>query len=106
MAATFPWRPGCWRRLAASPGYPAGSELRRLPALLAQAGLLLVRDERRRFGCRLGGRAGAAEFLSSLYLPGLPAARSRLAGAYLRLLARLGAELPVPLRRIIAVKPA
>jgi len=97
---------GLLAALGRSPGYPAGSELRRLPAHLAQAGLRLVSDERRRFGYRLGGRAGAAEFLSSLYLPGLPAARFRLAGAYLRLLARVGAELPVPLRRIIAVRPA
>jgi SAM-dependent methyltransferase len=38
-------------------------------------------------------------------LPGLPEGRRRLAGAYLRLLARFGTELPVPLRRIVAVKP-
>jgi SAM-dependent methyltransferase len=97
---------GLLAALGRSPGYPAGSELRRLPAHLAQAGLRLIRDERRRFGYRLHDRAGAAGFLFSLYLPGLPAARWPIAGAYLRSLARLGAELPVPLRRIVAVRPA
>jgi hypothetical protein len=81
-------------------------EMRRLAAHLAQAGLRLVQDERHRFGYRLDGHSSAAEFLSSLYFPGLPAARYRLAGTYLRLLAGLGAEMPVPLRRIVAERPA
>ena len=97
---------GLLAALGRSPGYPAGREMRRLAAHLVQAGLRLVQDERRRFGYRLDGRSSAAEFLSSLYLPGLPAARYRLAGTYLRLLAGLGAEMPVPLRRIVAERPA
>ena len=51
----------------------------------------------------LAGRAGADAFLSSLYLPGLRAARYRIAAAYLRLLARSGGEVPIPLRRITGV---
>jgi SAM-dependent methyltransferase len=96
---------GLLAALGRRPAYPAGRELGRLPAHLAQAGLRLAGDERRRFGYRLRNAAGAAQFLSSLYLPGLPEGRRRLAGAYLRLLARFGTELPVPLRRIVAVKP-
>jgi SAM-dependent methyltransferase len=97
---------GLLAALGRSPGYPAGREMRRLAAHLAQAGLRLVHDERRCFGYRLDGHSSAAEFLSSLYLPGLPAARYRLTGTYLRLLAGPGAQMPVPLRRIVAERPA
>jgi SAM-dependent methyltransferase len=96
---------GLLAALGRRPGYPAGRELGRLPAHLAQAGLRLAADERRRFGYRLRDAASAAQFLSSLYLPGFPEGRRWRAGACLRLLARFGTELPVPLRRIIAVKP-
>jgi hypothetical protein len=59
-------------------------------------------DTRRRFGYRLRGPADASWLLSSLYLPGTPAARHRIARGYLRFLALLRCEMPVPLRRIIA----
>jgi SAM-dependent methyltransferase len=97
---------GLLAALGRSPGYPADREMRRLAAYLTQAGLRLVHDERRCFGYRLDGHSSAAEFLSSLYLPGLPAARYRLTGTYLRLLAGPGAQMPVPLRRIVAERPA
>ncbi|MGH3279559.1 MAG: hypothetical protein ACRDNW_10530, partial [Trebonia sp.] len=64
--------------------------------------LRVTTDSRRRFGYRLLGPADADQFLSALYLPGTPAARCRLARGYLRLLARLRYEMPVPLRRITA----
>jgi hypothetical protein len=47
--------------------------------------------------------ADAELFLSSLYLPGIAPARYRRAGAYVRVLARFGVELPVPIRRFVAV---
>ena len=97
---------GLLAALGRSPGYPAGSALHHLAALLTGAGLRVQGDERRRFGYRLREPADADEFLSSLYLPGLPRGRYRLARAYLRLLARLRLELPVPLRRVIAARPA
>jgi SAM-dependent methyltransferase len=91
--------------LGRKPGYLAGSALHHLAALLTGAGLRVQGDQRRRFGYRPRGPADADEFLSSLYLPGLPRGRYRLAQAYLRLLARFRLQLPVPLRRVIAARP-
>jgi SAM-dependent methyltransferase len=88
--------------LGRAPAYPAGRGTPRIPALLAGHGLRVTADTRRRFGYPLRGPADAGQFLSSLYLPGTPAARCRLARGYLRFLARLGYEMPVPLRRITA----
>jgi SAM-dependent methyltransferase len=88
--------------LGRAPAYPAGSGTARIPALLAGHGLRVTGDSRRRFGCRLRCPADADQFLSSLYLPGVPASRQRIALAYLRFLARLDYEMPVPLRRVTA----
>ena len=88
--------------LGRAPAYPAGRFTARIPSLLAGHGLRVTSDSRRRFGWRLRGRADAALLLSSLYLPGVPAARQGVALVYLRFLARLGYEVPVPLRRITA----
>jgi SAM-dependent methyltransferase len=96
---------GLLAALGRAPAYPAGSALPRIPALLARHGLRVVADDWRRFGYRLHGPADAGRFLDSLYLPGLPARRYRLARAYLRLLAGCRLEMPVPLRRIIAELP-
>lgn len=81
--------------------YPNDTDLHRLSALLADVGLRLVGDERRRFGYRLGRPADADRFLASLYLPGLPSARRRAAAAWLRSLARVQATMPVPIRRLV-----
>ena len=89
--------------LGRMPGYPVGAVLPRLPDCLSQAGLRVREDQRRRFGYQVRRPADADEFLSSLYLPGVPAGRYRLTRAYLRVLARFGIELPVPLRRVVAV---
>lgn len=88
--------------LGRAPAYPAGRGMARIPSLLAGHGLVVTADTRRRFGCRLRGPADATQFLSSLYLPGTPAARCRLARGYLRFLALFRYEMPVPLRRITA----
>lgn len=88
--------------LGRAPGYPAGRGLPRIPALLPGCGLRVTADTRRRFGYRLRGAADAGQLLSSLYLPGISGARARLARGYLRFLARLGYEMPVPLRRFTA----
>ena len=88
--------------LGRAPGYPAGRGMPRIPALLDGHGLRVITDSRRRFGYRLRGPADADRFLSSLYLPGTSAARCRLARGYLRFLALLRYEMPVPLRRITA----
>lgn len=82
--------------------YPGDQALRRLDDALARAGLRLESDVQRRFGYRLRARRDADLFLSSLYLPGLPPSRRRLGRAYLRTLARMRAELPVPIRRVTA----
>jgi SAM-dependent methyltransferase len=63
---------GLLAALGRSPGYPAGREMRRLAAHLAQAGLRLVQDERRRFGYRLDGHCSAAEFSPRCIFPAFP----------------------------------
>jgi SAM-dependent methyltransferase len=80
--------------------------LQRLPDHLVSAGLQVTGDERLRFGYRLRRPADAGRLLASLYLPGLPAHRYRLARGYLRLLAVFRVEFPLPLRRIIAAGTA
>ncbi|ROO52016.1 methyltransferase family protein [Micromonospora sp. Llam0] len=84
--------------------YPNDAALRRLPDLLTGAGLRLVDDERRRFGYPLLDAAAADRFLASLYLPDLPGYRYRTARTALRGLARARLTVPVPVRRIVAVR--
>ncbi len=86
-------------------GYPNDEPLRRLPAALGVAGLRTADDRRRRFGMRLRTAADADLFLSSLYLPSMPAARYRAARTVLRTLARVHAEAPIPVRRVVAIRP-
>lgn len=83
-------------------GYPNDRLLAHLPALLARAGLRLLKDERRRYNYRLADAADAETFLASLYLPGLPRRRYRAALAVLQAMARARVTLPVPVRRIVA----
>lgn len=97
---------GLLAALGAGLGYPGDRALRRLPDLLAQAGMRLDGDERRRYGYRLLTRADADLLAASLYLPGLPPSRRRRARGYLRALRPLHAEAPMPIRRIIAHRPA
>ncbi|MQA04513.1 MAG: hypothetical protein GEV07_17945 [Streptosporangiales bacterium] len=85
-------------------GYPNDADLRRLPELFVSAGLRPVVDERRRFEYRLDDAAAVDVFLSSLYLPGIAPARYAAARRWLRVLVRAGAVLPVPIRRVVAVR--
>ncbi|GAA0672033.1 class I SAM-dependent methyltransferase [Kitasatospora atroaurantiaca] len=99
------WLGGLLGALGRPIGYPNDRALRRrLPQLLDAAGLCLADDRRRRFAYRLGTREDADLLLSSLYLPGVSAARLRAAQRWLNALVRVRADLPVPLRRIVAVR--
>ena len=83
--------------------YPNDAELRDLSGYLARAGLLVTGDGRERYGYRPRGAADADTFVASLYLPGRR--RDGAARRYVRALSRAGVELPVPIRRVVAVKP-
>jgi SAM-dependent methyltransferase len=85
-------------------GYPNDGLLTRLPDLLSEVGLRLVADQRQRFDYRLADAADADLFLASLYLPELPTRRYQAAQTLLRSLARVGAHLPVPIRRVVATR--
>ncbi|MEO3784086.1 class I SAM-dependent methyltransferase [Actinocorallia sp. B10E7] len=113
LVATVPDRgPLKWRDLWVVAGllgavgaglrYPGDEAVARLPELLAESGLRPDGDERRRFGYRPGSPDDAAALADSLYLPGLPPSRRRRVRHYLGGLARVGAEVPIPIRRIIA----
>lgn len=90
------------RRIA----YPNDRLLRDASGLLTAVGLHLVEDTSRRFAYQLRNTADAEALFSSLYLPGIGPRRARAGRALLRAAARTGTEMPVPIRRIIAVKPA
>lgn len=79
--------------------YPNDRGSVRLPAALARAGLEVVDDERRRFVVRFDDEEAVAEFVRSLYLPGVSAAH--VAGAIATLRTWSDSELGVPLRRIV-----
>lgn len=85
-------------------GYPNDPALRQLPHHLTGAGLRLTADQRLRFPYRLRSAADADLFLASLYLPDLPDPQHRAARRWLHALAQLGSTLPVPIRRILAVR--
>ena len=73
-------------------------------SLLAAAGFDMVADDARRFGYPTTVRSQADLLVDSLYLPGVPAARVRSA----RFVARHwgDASIGIPLRRVIARRPA
>jgi SAM-dependent methyltransferase len=85
--------------------YPNDRPLAAADSALAAAGLRLTADQYLRFCYPLRTRADADLFLASLYLPGLPRRRSQVARAYLRALARVRTGLPIPIRRLIALRP-
>jgi SAM-dependent methyltransferase len=84
--------------------YPNDAALANPSSGFAAAGLRLVGDESRRFTYRLTGPGDADLLLDSLYLPGVSRHRVRAGRAYLRALARVGATVPVPIRRLVAAR--
>jgi SAM-dependent methyltransferase len=93
---------GLYLALGRAPAYPNPQGLTDLPALLRAAGLTVTDETTARFGYRLRTRTDADLLLHSLYLPAITGRRLRTARSYLRTLAGLGAQIPVPLRRITA----
>lgn len=91
--------------LGRAPGYPAGHDMARVTSILPQHGLRLLADDHVTFDYPLRNADHADQLLNSLYLPGLAEHRYRLAGTYLRTLARHGKTMPIPLRRITAQRP-
>jgi SAM-dependent methyltransferase len=83
--------------------YPNDPALADPSDVFTAAGLRLVGDEARRFTYRLTAPADADKLLDSLYLPRVPPRRVRVARAYLHMLARVHARVPVPIRRLVAV---
>ncbi|GAB3657725.1 class I SAM-dependent methyltransferase [Glycomyces tarimensis] len=100
----WPLLSGMVGALGRSPEYPNAASLREPSRLFARAGLTLVSDQRRRFGYRFAERADVDAFLASMYLPGVSRRRLRAARRWLRAWRRAGAEVPVPMRRLIAVR--
>lgn len=99
------WLAGLVTLLGRTLGYPNDGALRhRLPRLLTEAGLERTDSERQRFAYPLRTTADADLLLSSLYLPGVPASRRHAARRWLHLLVRARAVLPLPLRRVTAVR--
>jgi SAM-dependent methyltransferase len=82
--------------------YPGDPALRDVGPLLNRAGLRLVADEQRRFGFRPSGRQDSGLFLDSLYLPDSTDVARRRGRMVLRAAAAVGADFPVPVRRLIA----
>lgn len=83
--------------------YPNDAALADSTEAFGRAGLRIVADDTSRFGYRLTGTARADALLDSLYLPGLPPRRVHAARTWLRALATVGATVPVPLRRLVAI---
>jgi SAM-dependent methyltransferase len=84
--------------------YPNDAALADPTETFNHAGLRLAADHTRRFNYRLTTTAHADALLDSLYLPGLPAWRVHAARTYLRALAQGNATVPVPIRRLVAVR--
>ncbi|MGH9083150.1 MAG: class I SAM-dependent methyltransferase [Acidimicrobiales bacterium] len=84
------------------PAYPTRIHRGRLRARLARAGLVTIRDDRRRFAFALHDEHAARRFVESLYVPGRQTARvdgaARLASRW------VGSEIGIPLRRIVCQK--
>ncbi|MCH7230909.1 class I SAM-dependent methyltransferase [Glycomyces sp. L485] len=105
LARDYPLVAGLALSLGRRVGYPNDEGLRHLGELLASAGLSAVDDVARRFAFRLDDAVEADALFSSLYLPELPERRARAARAWLRLAAKFHAAVPIPIRRVLAVKP-
>ncbi|MBO8202263.1 class I SAM-dependent methyltransferase [Streptomyces smyrnaeus] len=99
------WLTGLLTALGRTLTYPNDPLLGpRLSQLLHDAGLRPAEDRRRRFAYRMRSAADAEVFLDSLYLPCLLPWRRRAARRWLHAAARARAQLPVPVRRIVAFR--
>ena len=95
------------RTLRMTPVFPVGIELASRP-VLAESGLRKIEDNRERYRFAVRSHADAELLLSALYLPGIAERRLDRAAAWL---ARGGSRegevrVPIPMRRIVAMKPA
>lgn len=79
-------------------GYPNDRDLARLAARMSRAGLTVIDDRRRRFALPLTDRDTGRVFVRSLYLPGVPEARVRVASELAA--SWQGSEIGIPLRRV------
>lgn len=98
---------GLLRELRAVPRFPVGIELASGP-VLAESGLRRIEDNRERYRYAVRDHDDADLLLSALYLPEVAHDRVRSTAAWLARQAgrRGGVEVPVPMRRIVAMKPA
>ncbi|WP_167853851.1 class I SAM-dependent methyltransferase [Acidipropionibacterium timonense] len=93
------------RRVGSVPSFPGALEMR-MRALLADAGLRMVEDARSCYGYTVVDEEAASRVIGALYLPGSTPRGRRSAVAWLARRAASGqpVTLPVPMRRIVAVK--
>lgn len=96
-----------FRKLRMTPVFPVGIELASGP-VLAESGLRKIEDNRERYRFAVRSHADAELLLSALYLPGIEERRLDRAAAWLeRGVSRTGeVQVPIPMRRIVAMKPA
>jgi SAM-dependent methyltransferase len=94
-------------RLLSRPQFPGGIEMTGLRDALETAGFRVLEDARERFSFRVRGRPDADLVMRSLYLPGTPDKRREQAAAWLASRAADdadGIEVPLPVRRVVAVR--
>ncbi len=101
-ARSLPTLIGLVRRLGTRPGYPGGSNMGGLVAAAERVGLAVTSDERRPFWCDVRTPAEASELVQALYLPGVAPERERAAARWLA--GRTPLRIPVPIRRLVAVR--
>ncbi len=101
-ARSLPTLIGLVRRLGTRPGYPGGSNMRELAATAERAGLAVTSDERRPFWCDVRTPAEASELVEALYLPDVAPEREHAAARWLA--GRAPLRVPVPIRRLVAVR--
>lgn len=91
--------------LGHAPKYRNDAALKSPHNLFHQSGLRLTGDERRRFLYSLRDDGAAEAMAASLYFPddGTGADREARASRYLRRVARVQAQMPVPIRRLVGL---
>lgn len=90
--------------LPGTPRFP-GSQENAVGRLLEASGLTLAEDRRERYGYRVASREDAERLATAIYLPGIRP--DRVGRAVDHLMERsdgIGLDVPIPVRRIVAVK--